>query len=281
MDSHAALPPPKRDPEFSISAERPAKRLGLRATFLDIRKRVSSGLILALPIVITIWIMYWILMTLQRFLLDPLAIVANRVQAWMRNATALNDLNLPEWWYKFASPVLALLLAVLALYVLGLVFRSWLYRTVDWALAHVPVVATIYKAVRNVVQSAGTQFRSGGEFKRVVLVSFPHPGMRSLGLVTNTLRDATTGQTILTVCLLTGVMPPSGFTLFVPEDEVTNIDWNVNETLQAILSGGLTSPGTIHYFHGLSTPLPVGGGPILDSRGQVIPVDESGDVAQS
>ena len=49
-------------------------------------------------------------------------------------------------------------------------------------------------------------------------------------------------------------MPPTGFTLFVPEDSVTNIAWNVNETLQAILSGGITTPPTIHYFEGLSTP---------------------------
>ena len=50
------------------------------------------------------------------------------------------------------------------------------------------------------------------------------------------------------MCVLTGVVPPTGFTLFVPEESVTDVDWTVNETIQVILSGGLTSPETIRYF---------------------------------
>ena len=226
-----------------------------------------SGLIFSLPIVITFWIIYWIFLTLERFLLNPLASLVNRIHAWMRNYPALQELDLPEWWYNIGSPFLAILLALAILYFLGLFFRSWVYRTLEWFLLHVPIVATIYRAVRNVVQSLGSQLRGGGEFKRVVLVEFPHPGTRSLGLVTNSLRDVTTGRTILTVCVLTGLMPPAGFTLFVPEESVTNIDWTVNETLQSILSGGITAPPTIHFYEGLPTPLVVNVGPIDDPHG--------------
>ena len=204
---------------------------------------------------ITFWIVYWIFMTIERFLLNPLASLINRIQAWMRDYPALQELDLPQWWYNIGSPFLAILLALAILYMMGLIFRSWMYRTLEWFLLHVPIVATIYRAVRNVVQSLGSQLRGGGEFKRVVLVAFPHPGSRSLGLVTNSLRDVTTGRTILTVCVLTGVMPPAGFTLFVPEESVTNIAWSVNDTLQSIISGGITAPPTIHYFEGLPTPL--------------------------
>jgi uncharacterized membrane protein len=214
-----------------------------------------SGLLVSLPIVITCWIIYWIFLTLERLLLNPLAALVHRLHGWMRNYPAFQELDLPDWWYNIASPVLAILLMVGALYVLGLVVRSWVYRTLDWMLLHVPIVATIYRAVRNVVQSLGTQLRGGADFKRVVLVEFPHPGSRSLGLVTNSLTDVDTGRTILTVCVLTGVMPPAGFTLFLPEESVTNVAWTVNDTLQAILSGGLTVPPTIHYTRGLTRPL--------------------------
>jgi uncharacterized membrane protein len=74
--------------------------------------------------------------------------------------------------------------------------------------------------------------------------------------------------------VLTGVMPPTGFTFFVPEESVINIAWNVNETIQAIVSGGLTAPATIHYFQGLSAPLPPGGGPIVDSHGRALTTAE-------
>ena len=93
--------------------------------------------------------------------------------------------------------------------------------------------------------------------------------------MTNSLRDVTTGRTILTVCVLTGLMPPAGFTLFVPEESVTNIAWSVNESLQSILSGGITAPPTIHYFHGLSTPLTPGGHPIVDARGNALRSQDS------
>ncbi|HZW33141.1 MAG TPA: DUF502 domain-containing protein [Isosphaeraceae bacterium] len=252
------------------SAEPAPSAAGRQSWFSALRSRLVGGLLVVLPIAITLWIVYWLLVTLQRFLLDPLAIWVNRLQAWIRNAPPLQSLDLPDWWYEIASPVLAIVLALAILYVLGLVLRSWVYRTINWFLLHVPVVATIYRAVSNVINSLGTQFQGGTNFKRVVLVDFPHPGMRSLGLVTNSLRDATTGRTILTVCVLTGVMPPTGFTFFVPEESVTNIAWNVNETLQAILSGGLTAPETIHYFEGLRAPLPPSGGPIVDVRGNVL-----------
>jgi uncharacterized membrane protein len=88
--------------------------------------------------------------------------------------------------------------------------------------------------------------------------------------VSNSLKDSTTGRTILTVFVMTGIMPPTGFTLFVPEDSVTNIAWNVNDSLQTILSGGITTPPTIHYFEGLPTPLAAGGGPIVDARGNAL-----------
>ena len=242
----------------------------IMAQFRAFRTRLISGLLFTLPIVITFWIVYWLYLTASRFILNPLATLINRLQAWLRNSPALQDFDLPEWWYRVVSPVLAIVMVLAVLYTLGLLVRSWVYRTLDWFLLRVPVVATIYRAVRNVVDSVGSQFQGGSNFKRVVLVEFPHPGIRSLALVTNSLRDITTGRTILSVCVLTGVMPPSGFTLYVPEEDVTNITWSVNETLQAILSGGLTSPPTIHYFKGINPPLPVGGGPIVDAQGNAM-----------
>jgi uncharacterized membrane protein len=232
----------------------------------SVRARLISGLIFCLPIVITFWIIYWIFLTIERFLLTPAAGLVNRIHALMLDNPALVELELPKWWFNIASPILAIVLALGMLYIMGLIFRSWVYRTLDWFLLHVPIVATIYRAVRNLVETLGTQFQGGGELKRVVLVEFPHPGTKILGLVTNSLRDAATGRTILAVCVLTGVMPPAGFTLFVPEESVTNVAWTVNESLQSILSGGITAPATIHYFDGLDTPSSPAGQPSLDAQ---------------
>jgi uncharacterized membrane protein len=85
-------------------------------------------------------------------------------------------------------------------------------------------------------------------FKRVVLVAFPHPGMRSPGFVTASCRDEATGRTILCVYVPTTPIPTSGYMLMVPEDEVTELDWSLEETIQAVVSFGLTTPHTVQYF---------------------------------
>jgi uncharacterized membrane protein len=270
MDRSIPTPPPKPQALPAELSPSDPGGWGLRATIASIRTRLVSGIILTLPIAITFWIVYWIVLTLERFLLNPVATVLHRTNAWIRDNPALQEMDLPVWWYNVASPLLALFLMVAFLYLMGLLFRTWLYRTLDWLLLHVPIVATIYRAVRNVVESLGSQFRGGAEFKRVVLVEFPHPGIRSLGLVTNSLQDETTGRTILTVCVLTGLMPPAGFTLFVPEESVTNISWSVNETLQAILSGGITTPSTVHYFRRPGEISVPSGGPIVDVQGHAL-----------
>jgi uncharacterized membrane protein len=269
-----AQPPSSSDPEFKpLTAAAPKAKVGswgTRAIFSSLRTQLISGLIFTMPIVITFWIIYWIITTVEGFLLNPVADIINRIQASLRDASAFQELKLPDWWYNVASPVLAVALMLLILYSMGLFVRSWMYRTLDWMLLHVPVVATIYRAVRNVFSSLGTQLRGGADFKRVVLVPFPHPGSRSLAFVTNSLHDVTTGRTILAVFVLTGIMPPAGFTLFVPEESVTNIAWSANDTLQAILSGGITAPPTIHFFEGLSAPLQNIGGALVDAHGQAL-----------
>jgi len=270
MDSLPSSPPPENASLGPATSAGRASDGSVRSVFNTLRNQLISGLIFSLPLVITFWIVYWIFLTLERFLLNPLAEVIHKIHAWMRNNPAISELQAPDWWYNIASPVLAIVLMLVFLYLMGLFLRSWVYRTLDWFLLRVPIVATIYRAARNVVNSLGSQLRGRADFKRVVLVEFPHPGIRSLGLVTNSLHDATTGRTILTVCVLTGLMPPAGFTFFVPEESVINIGWSVNETLQAILSGGITTPPTIHFFEGLSTPLAASGGAIIDVQGHAL-----------
>lgn len=224
------IPPP---PEPTAGPVRDA----LRA----IQNRILSGLLLALPIVLTIWIIYWLYITLQSMVLEPVSLLVSHY--FIGDA----DAPLPFWWRRVAAPLIAFAGVLGVLYLLGYLVRSRVMRLVDWILRHVPGVTTIYQALSNLMQSLETQ-RQSVKFKRVVLVTFPHPGLRSLGLVTNSLRDAATGRTILCVCVLTGVFPPTGFTLFVPEEEVTDVDWTVNQSMQAIVSGGITCPPTIGYF---------------------------------
>jgi uncharacterized membrane protein len=247
VDATASPPPP---------ASTPAKG-HFQAMIDQIRGRVVAGLLFMLPIAITFWIISYVYAVLRGLILDPLA------QA-IRYLIGVDPTALPRWWVTYASPVLAALLALTFLYLLGYLVRTWFFRALDWILLRVPLVAVIYKAVRNLFHSLG----SGGgglSFKRVVLVEFPHVGSRGLAFVTKTLREPGTGETILCVWVLTGVMPPAGFVLFVREKDVIDVPWSVNETLQVILSGGITAPAIIPFYQ--DSP----GGLILPDRAPTLP----------
>jgi uncharacterized membrane protein len=233
----------------------------LHALVDSMRTRIISGLILALPIALTFWIIYQLYLTLNKAILEPATGVVRILLGYREG------FNPNGTWERYVSPLIAIVLVASLLYMLGLFARSSLRRALDWVLLHLPGVTTIYKAISSVFQSleAGGQ---GSSFQRVVLVEFPHPGSKALGFVTKTLADASTGQTILCVCVLTGVVPPAGFTLYVPESSVTDVDWSVNQALQSIISGGINTPNVIHYTQGLKVP-PTG--PIVDELGHPIP----------
>jgi uncharacterized membrane protein len=114
-------------------------------------------------------------------------------------------------------------------------------------MMRVPVVSHIYDAVRSVLESFA---KPNGQAKaqRVVLVSFPHPGMRLPAIVTSTCRDVATEKTLLCVYVPTTPVPGSGFFLIVPEEEATDLNWDMQQTLQAIFSAGLTAPPNISYY---------------------------------
>jgi uncharacterized membrane protein len=202
--------------------------------------RVISGLVVILPVVITAWIIHMLYTAFRSYIIDPIV----RGILLLRGPEVAAAL--PAWWRDYVAPVIALLLVLVLLYVLGLFVRSRVYRLFNALILRVPVVTPIYKATLNLFEALNQQ-RQAPQFKRVVLVEFPQPGMRSLGLVTNTLTDRATGRRILCVVVLTGVVPPAGFTLFVPEESVTDIDWSLNDALQSIVTGGITAPGTIGY----------------------------------
>ncbi|MEO6809022.1 MAG: DUF502 domain-containing protein [Isosphaeraceae bacterium] len=213
-----------------------------------VKSRILSGLILALPIVITFWIFFQLYSTLQRLVLNPIALqvnhlIGNRTSDW-----------LPDWWLRIVAPLVAIVAVLGFLYVLGYFVRSRVALMLDRLMLHLPIVTIVYKAVRNLFHSLDDQ-RHAAKPQRVVLVPFPYPGMRALAYVTKTLHDADTRETILCVCILTGVVPPAGFTLFVPETDVIDLDWTVNEMLQAVLTGGITVPEVIRFHNSRPTRL--------------------------
>lgn len=207
--------------------------------FRFFKRRVMAGLFAMLPLFVTLWIIQFtynllinsILNPTRRFILDLFGLKPAENSSWL--------------WQMAVAPGLVLILLALCLFLVGGLARSRTYRTIDWLFRRLPVVKVIYDAVSNLMQSLD-QTKST-KFEKVVLFNFPNSRVKSLGFVTNTLADHTSQQKIYAVMLLTGVMPPTGFTLFVPADEVVELDWTPTQAIQAIVSGGISVPDQLTF----------------------------------
>jgi uncharacterized membrane protein len=210
----------------------------------SLRDRIVSGLMLALPFLITLWLIGWMYSFLELNIIDPLAGFLLWKLKWTTSST-----ELPYWVEKIAAPALAVVLSLALLYLVDLLADTKLRRSIGWALRRVPVISHIYNPVQQVFESLENQPEEQ-RTQRMVLIPFPHPGVKLPAFVTGSCQDITTGQKLLAVYVPTTPVPTSGFFLLIPEDEVTDLNWSTEQALQAVMSGGLTSPRTVSYFKG-------------------------------
>ena len=239
----ASVPGPPGPPGLQTNATPTA----LGSAWLSIRGRVLGGLLLVLPVVITFWVVYWLYSFLEKYLIAPLAwLVLWKVRQGQPDA------DLPPWFENYAAPLIGVVGALLLLYGLGFFVHSRLRRAIDAVMLRVPGVSVVYNAVRQVFQTLDRQGAQQRPQQRAVLVPFPQPGMKAPAFVTSSCRDIETGKVILCVYVPTTPVPTSGYFLLVPEDEVTELNWGPEQTLQAILSAGLTAPQGVSYFKATS-----------------------------
>lgn len=144
--------------------------------------------------------------------------------------------------------LVAVLLTLGALYGIGvfasLVLGKKLLAAFEVMLERLPLVQTIYGGTKRFLHSLRKPPVSG---QRVVLISFPTPGMRAVGFVTKVMKDADTGRELAAVYVPTSPNPTSGYIEIVPLDEVVQTDWTIEEAMSFVMTGGTTAPEHIRF----------------------------------
>jgi uncharacterized membrane protein len=220
---------PQGDPTTSLPRHR------------TIRDRILGGLLLAMPLLLTLWIIFWLYSILEKQVIDPLAGFLLWKLEWTTSSKP------PYWFETYAAPVISIILALVILYCLDLLADTRFRRGVDWVLKRVPIISLIYNPVQGIFEALEQQPNQQRR-QRMVLVTFPHPGVKLPAFVTATCKDIETNKTLLCVYVPTTPVPTSGFFLLVPEEEVTELNWDTEQTLQAVISGGLTSPREVSFY---------------------------------
>ena len=153
----------------------------------------------------------------------------------------------PETYLPFAVPGLGLIIVFIALTFIGwstagLLGRLWT-RASEKALARMPVVRSVYAAVKQIIETILKQ--QSNAFREVVLFEYPRRGSWALGFITGQTQGEVqnlTADDVVNVFLPTTPNPTSGYLLFVPRRELVILDMSVEEGIKMVVSGGIVTP---------------------------------------
>ncbi len=194
-----------------------------------LRKYLIAGLLIWLPLAITLWVIDFIVTTMDRTL------------------TVLPASLHPDQVLGVHIPGLGLVMSVIILLVTGALAANIIgARMFAWweaVLVKIPIVRPIYSGVK---QISDTLFASKGQsFRKVVLIEFPNRGQWTFGFVVGAPGAATERETagdLITVYVPTAPNPTSGYVLMVRPSEVKELDVTVDDALKFHLSMGVVAP---------------------------------------
>ncbi|MDR7191306.1 putative membrane protein [Luteimonas terrae] len=200
-----------------------------------------TGLLTLLPIWLT-WIVVKFVFVLLSDISTPwVAPLSHRIAAGFPNSLGwANAASVQATIALLATIALILGVGWLARRVIGQRMLSW----VDALVRRIPLANVIYSSARKLLDILQT--KPDGT-QRVVLIDFPHPGMKSVGFVTRVIREQGTGRELAAVYVPTTPNPTSGYLEIVPLEKITPTDWTVDQAMSFIISGGAVAPETIPF----------------------------------
>ena len=201
------------------------------------KKYLIAGLLVWLPLAITVWVLSGLLSALDGVFMALLGMS----QAVLPGSThvVIEDLR--------HVPGLGVLVLGVGLVLTGMfvtnIFGQWWVRQWDRILQKIPIVKSIYSSVKQV---SDTLFSSSGNaFREAVLVQYPRQGAWTIAFVTGTPSGEVAGLLppgMLSVYVPTTPNPTSGFFLIVPRADVLPVQMSVDEALKYVISMGVVSP---------------------------------------
>jgi uncharacterized membrane protein len=194
-----------------------------------VKKYFITGLLIWIPLAITIWVLKLVVDVLDQSLL------------------LLPDALRTENWLGFHLPGLGAILTLLIVLFTGIFatnfFGARLVRLWHDLLHRIPVVNSIYSSVK---QISDTLFSSSGQaFRKALLVQWPRPGMWTIAFLTG----APSGEVAraipddcVSVYVPTTPNPTGGYFVIVPRKDVVELEMSVDEALKYIISMGVVPP---------------------------------------
>lgn len=197
-----------------------------------LRKWLLAGLLVIVPVAITVAVLRWVIDTLdQTLLILP--------QAWQ-----------PDRLIGVHIPGFGVLLTLAILLIVGAAASNFvgkkLVRLGDRVVSRIPVVRGLYSSVKQVSDTLFSE--SGNAFRTAVLVQWPRPDVWTIAFVTGTPGgDVTTylrGEEFVSVYVPTTPNPTGGYFVMLRKSDCIELKMSVDEALKYVVSMGVVVPAT-------------------------------------
>jgi uncharacterized membrane protein len=195
----------------------------------SLRKWLFAGLLVLVPLAVTVWLLNWIIGTLD-----------------------LTLKILPSSWHPdevigFHIPGFGVLLAVSVVLIIGAIASNFLgRRLLNWwnlLLNRIPIVRSIYSSVKQVSDTLFSE--NSNAFRQALLIQWPREGAWTIGFLTGTpggdVANHLTGDYV-SVYVPTTPNPTSGYFLMLKRSECVELDMSVDEALTYVISMGVVVP---------------------------------------
>ena len=202
-----------------------AKTQKKRSIFAKIRNYFIAGMVVLIPIGITIYLTIFLISISSKIL--P------------------KEIN-PNHYLPYNIPGVEIVTALILITIIGWLSLSFLGKRLlilfNNILKRIPILRTIYSAIGQMTE---TFTKTDKEKKNVVLVEYPRKGSWAVGFATKEnigqMSDKT-NKKLINVFIPTTPNPTSGFLLMFPKEEIIYLDLTFEEASKFIVSAGTSNP---------------------------------------
>ncbi|KAB8042025.1 DUF502 domain-containing protein [Janthinobacterium aquaticum] len=196
------------------------------------RKYFITGLLILVPLAITLWVLNLVIGTLDQSLL----LVPKRFR--------------PDSLFGFDLPGLGTILTIVIVFLTGLLTNNlvgnYVVRMWEKLLQRIPIVNSLYSSVKQV---SDTLFSSSGNaFRKAVLIPYPHQNSWTIAFLTGVPGGDVANHLVgdyVSVYVPTTPNPTSGFFLMMKRSDVVELDMSVDAALKYIVSMGVVAPAEV------------------------------------
>ena len=198
----------------------------------SVRKWLLAGLLVIVPVAITIWVMEWIVSTLDKTLLIL-------PTSW--HPDKLLGMHIPGFGVLLAFAILLALGAMASNFVGNKLLNWW-----SALLNRIPVVRSIYSGVKQVSDTLFSD--TGNAFRKAVLIQWPRDGVWTIAFVTGTPGGDVSNYLqsgYLSVYVPTTPNPTGGYFVMLKSSDCIELKMSVDDALKYIVSMGVVAPSPL------------------------------------